>query len=198
MTELTADTLSTELARWFRISPVVPEKADLTDRQAFSSAIEIFREDYRRYYDFPAVDLRHLRLRAELQGILLYRIARYYFLAGNESADEYAALGRFLSGFELYYSASIGEGLKINHGLGTVVGARSVIGKNAMLHHQVTLGEKNGRPTLGDRVTVYPGAVIIGNIHIGNDCIVAANTVCLSDAPAGSVIKGVPGKISAI
>jgi serine O-acetyltransferase len=135
-------------------------------------------------------------LRAELQGILLYRIAREYYLVGNPVCDTYAALGRWLSGFEIYYSAEVGESFKINHGMGTVIGARSLIGENATFHHGITLGDKSGgRPSLKNNVIVYAGAMILGNITIGNDCVIAANSVCLINVPDGATVAGSPAKI---
>ncbi|MDB0826178.1 LbetaH domain-containing protein [Phocaeicola vulgatus] len=43
--------------------------------------------------------------------------------------DAYSLLARHIGQIELFYSADIGEGLRINHGVGTVVGARCKIGK---------------------------------------------------------------------
>jgi len=170
---------------------------EFADEAIFDKAFEIFQTDYERYFENEEITETKLFSRLELIGILLYRLAREYFLEGNENfANHLSNLGRMISGFEIYYSANIGKGLKINHGLGTVIGARSFIGENALIHQGVTFGDRNGgRPVLLDNVTVFAGAKILGGIVCGNNSIIAANCVCLIDVPENSVIAGVPGKI---
>jgi serine O-acetyltransferase len=124
-------------------------------------------------------------------------VARWLYENDNEiTANYYSNLGRIISGFEVYYSAEIGKGMKINHGLGTVIGARCKIGENVLLHQNVTLGDrKGGRPILLDKVTVYAGAKVLGNITLGNNSVVGANSVCLINIPDNSIVVGNPGKI---
>lgn len=184
-----------EVRRWFGTTHIDHSGIDFEDDQKFRRAVDLFATDYARY-EKGLPQIPEIRLRAEMQGILLYRIAREYFVSGDPVCNNYAALGRFLSGFELYYSSEIGEGLKINHGVGTVVGARSIVGKNATLHHGITFGDKDGgRPHIGDHVTVYPGAVIAGAVRIGNNVIVAPNSVCLNNVPDNVTIAGIPARI---
>lgn len=170
-------------------------KEHLTEKK-LENVLEVFKYDFNRYFNGDLkIDL--IFSRVELIGILLYRIARYFYLDNNEvMANHISNLGRVVSNFEIYYSATIGKGLKINHGLGTVLGARCIIGENALIHQGVTLGDRNGaRPELLNNVTVYAGAKILGGIVCGNNSVVAANTVCLIDVPDNSVIIGIPGKI---
>jgi serine O-acetyltransferase len=189
----TADIL-TEVNVWMQRFIRPGQSVDLSEAER-SQLYDIFITDYNRYYPGD-VDLLMIQRRAELQGILLYRIARLLFLKGNAACDDVAALGRYLSAFEIYYSAEIGEGFKVNHGMGMVIGARAKVGKNALFHHNVTLGDhKGGRPTLLDHVTMYPGSMALGNITIGNHVIVGANSVCLSDVPDGKTVVGSPAQI---
>jgi serine O-acetyltransferase len=195
---LSSRNLGQELKRWFSCTHLPYDNVDFSDSETpgFHEVLEVFKSDYRRYYPDPAPLLKNVLLRAELQGILLYRLSHYYFNKGNDSADNYAALGRFLSGFELYYSASIGEGFMIVHGMGTVVGARCKIGNNATIYQGVTFGDKHGgRPKLGDHVTVFTGSVIIGDITIGHYATIGANTVCLHDVPDHATVAGNPARI---
>ena len=107
-----------------------------------------------------------------------------------------SALGRISGLTEIYYSALIGRGLKINYGVGCVIGARCTIGENCLLHQGVTIGDrKGGRPTIGNRVIIYAGAMVLGKISIGDDCVIGANSVCLQDAPPQSVLIGAPTSI---
>lgn len=169
---------------------------EILEKETFDDVLKVFQYDFNRYFQGD-ITTELLFSRIELIGILLYRISRNYFLYGNEGiANHFSNLGRLVSNFEIYYSANIGKGLKINHGLGTVIGARCSIGDNALIHQGVTLGDRNGsRPQLLNNVTVYAGAKILGGIVCGNNSVVAANTVCLIDVPDNSVVIGIPGKI---
>ncbi|MDR3056689.1 MAG: serine O-acetyltransferase [Prevotella sp.] len=159
--------------------------------------LEKFQFDYNRYFKENHIDYNNFFSRIELIGILLYRIARWFYNNGNESvALHYSNLGRLISGFEIYYSANIGNGIKINHGMGLVIGARCQIGENVLLHQNVTLGDRHGeRPILMDNVTIYAGAKVLGGVRLGNNCVIGANSVCLSDVPENKKMVGIPGKI---
>jgi serine O-acetyltransferase len=172
-------------------------KLNFDDFEIYNEALELFQYDYNRYFNDSVIIKEKVFSRLELIGILLYRVSRAYFKINDEnSALHLSNLGRIISGFEIFYTADIGQGLKINHGLGTVIGARCKIGKNALIHQNVTFGDKNGlRPVLLDNVTVYAGAKILGGITCGNNSIVAANCVCMINVPDNSVVIGVPGKI---
>ena len=50
-------------------------------------------------------------------------------------------------------------------------------------------------PTIEENVTVYAGAKIIGNIIVGKNAIVDANSVVNIDVPENSVAVGTPFKI---
>jgi serine O-acetyltransferase len=196
--ELNPLTIGLELKKWFSKSIYDSSEIDFDDHSGYKKILEIFRFDYNRYYPNDiTISLESVLKRHELVGILLYRCARYYYLNGKEkNAACFSNLSTFLSGFEMYYTADIGKGLKINHGLGTVIGTRSIIGENALIHHGVTLGDKNGgRPTLGNNVIVYPGAKILGAVQIGDNSIIGANSVCMISAPENSIIAGNPAKI---
>ena len=57
----------------------------------------------------------------------------------------------------------IGEGLFIQHGFATAIGARS-IGRNCFINQQVTI---TGHVIVMDNVRIHSGAIIIGRIRIG-------------------------------
>lgn len=93
-------------------------------------------------------------------------------------------------------TAEIGGGLIVQHGYGTIIAPRK-IGKNCWVNQGVTIGYTNDDdcPTLGDNVTVYSGAKILGNVHIGNNVVVGANAVVVKDIEDNCVVGGVPAKV---
>jgi len=108
-------------------------------------------------------------------------------------------LSRWLTGVEIHPGARIGRRFFIDHGMGVVIGETAEIGDDVMLYHGVTLGGRtrdSGKrhPTLGDGVAVGAGAKILGPVTIGAGSVVGANAVVTRDAPADSILVGVPAK----
>ena len=97
-------------------------------------------------------------------------------------------------------SKNIGGGFFIHHGFSTIIVAQK-IGKNAWINQQVTIGYSNshkngyGCPIIGDNVTISAGAVVVGNIKIGNNARIGANTTVTKDVPPDSVIISSPSYI---
>ena len=58
-----------------------------------------------------------------------------------------------------------------------------------------SLDRLDDAPTLGSKVNVGAGAVILGAVTIGDGANVGANAVVLCDVPAGATAAGVPAKI---
>ncbi len=89
----------------------------------------------------------------------------------------------------------IGPGLLIQHGFSTIINHKR-IGSNCKILQQVTIGYKGGEaPTIGDNVTIYCGAKIVGGITIGNDVIIGANAVVVKDVPDHCIVAGIPAVI---
>ena len=95
--------------------------------------------------------------------------------------------------------ASIGPGLYIGHIGGVHINPQAVLGRNCDLAHRVTIGAsamgRQGSPILGDDVYVGTGATLVGKIKVGNGAKIAANTLVISNIPAGATVMGVPGRI---
>lgn len=109
-------------------------------------------------------------------------------------------ISRFLTGIEIHPGANIGKGFFIDHGAGVVIGETTIIGDDVTLFQGVTLGgtgkEKGKRhPTLGNNVVVGVGAKILGNINIGNNSYIGANSVVLKNVPSHSTVVGMPGRV---
>jgi serine O-acetyltransferase len=95
--------------------------------------------------------------------------------------------------------AEIGGGCILAHGIGIVLGGRTVIGEDCTLLHGVTLGEVRfdeiDCPRVGNRVTIGTGARVLGGITVGDDAVIGAGAVVLADVPAGATVAGVPAKV---
>jgi serine O-acetyltransferase len=102
---------------------------------------------------------------------------------------------RFWTGIEIHPGAAIGRRLFIDHGMGVVIGETAVIGDDVHIYHGVTFGGKTlesvkRHPTVGNRVIIGAGATLIGNITIGDDSAIGANTTVTRDVEPGSVVVG--------
>ena len=78
-------------------------------------------------------------------------------------------------------STQIGAGLYLGHAYGITIDPNVAMGKNVNIHKGVTirlenLGRRKGVPTIGDCVRIGVNAIIVGNVIIGNDVLVAPNS----------------------
>ena len=106
-------------------------------------------------------------------------------------------VARFATGIEIHPGATLGHRFFIDHGMGVVIGETAEIGDDVMIYHGVTLGGRSlakvkRHPTIGDRVVIGAGAKVLGPISIGADSAIGANAVVVKDAPADSIITGIP------
>ena len=92
-------------------------------------------------------------------------------------------------------ASSIGKHFRADHVVGIVIGSGAVIGDYCRIYQNVTIGQKNGRfPTIGDHVTIFPGAVIVGDVKIGDYAVIGANSVVTKDVPEGAIAVGAPAR----
>ncbi len=111
-----------------------------------------------------------------------------------------STVSRFLTGIEIHPNARIGRKFFIDHGMGVVIGATTIIGDDVLLYQGVTLGgtgKEHGKrhPTLGNNIVVGSGAKILGNITIGSNSRIGAGSVVIDDVPENSTVVGIPGRI---
>ncbi len=135
-----------------------------------------------------------------LHAIVLHRLAhglwrRHLFLLGRMVSH----LGRFLTGIEIHPGAELGRRVVIDHGMGVVIGETAVLGDDAYLYHQVTLGTASTakgkrHPTVGRNVILGAGAKILGDIVVGDGARVGANAVVVSDVQPGQTVVGIPAR----
>lgn len=97
-------------------------------------------------------------------------------------------------GVHIDSNITIGKGLMIVHGDGVYVNCDR-IGDSFTIYQNVTVGvDAGGKPSIGDNVTIYPGAVVVGKIMLNNNCIVGANSFLNKTVSEGTTVAGVPAK----
>ena len=107
------------------------------------------------------------------------------------------------TGIDIHPGATIGHHFSIDHGTGIVIGETSVIGDYVRILQGVSLAgaklppdEKGNtirgiarHPILGNHVTVYSNATLIGKIHIGDGATICGNVWVAEDVPAGATVS---------
>jgi serine O-acetyltransferase len=88
--------------------------------------------------------------------------------------------------------AEIGPGLVIHTPYGIIVGPNK-IGEHCTLQNGVVLAA--GTRGIGDNVYFGAGAKVMGGAKIGNNVVVAANSLVLTDVPDNMTVIGVPARI---
>jgi serine O-acetyltransferase len=118
-----------------------------------------------------------------LHAIWGFRVAHFLWLLNLKLiARIYSNWIRSLTGIEIHPGAKIGRRLFIDHGMGVVIGATTIIGDDVTIYHGVTLGARTKaigkrHPTIGNNVVIGSGGKILGNINIGDGVKIAANQV---------------------
>ena len=107
---------------------------------------------------------------------------------------------RFKFGFDIPARTIIGKGFYIGHFGGIVISPQAIIGNNCNISQGITIGfssrgKNKGYPVIKNSVYIGPGAVIIGNISIGNNVAIGANSVVTKDVPDNAVVAGIPARI---
>jgi len=110
-------------------------------------------------------------------------------------------LSQILTGIDLPCEVAVGRRLLIEHFGGIVVSGDTVLGDDVVIRNGVTIGLKRtgerGAPVIGNRVDIGAGAKVLGAIKIGDDVVIGANAVVLTDVPPNSLAVGVPARIIA-
>ena len=106
-----------------------------------------------------------------------------------------------VTGIDIHPGAQIGRSFFIDHGTGVVIGETAVIGNRVKLYQGVTLGGLSTRdatglrgqkrhPTIGNDVTIYANATILGGeTMIGDGCTIGANVFLTESVPPGITVR---------
>ena len=128
--------------------------------------------------------------------ISYYRIAHPLYLLGYKVESRFIGeQAHKITGIDIHPGAEIGVPFFIDHGTGIVIGETSIVGKRVKIYQGVTLGALSlskghtlkgtkRHPTVGDDVTIYSGASILGDIKVGDDVILGSNVFITEDIPS--------------
>lgn len=109
-----------------------------------------------------------------------------------------------MTGVDIHPGAKIGRSFFIDHATGVVIGETTEIGDNVKLYQGVTLGalsfpkDERGRlirghkrhPTVGDNVTIYANATVLGGeTRIGQGAIIGASVFLTSSVPDNANVR---------
>lgn len=94
----------------------------------------------------------------------------------------------------------IGKGFRIEHIGGIVINPYAKIGENVTILNGVTIGSQirgknKGYPNIGNLVWIGSNSIIVGNIKIGDNVLIAPGSFVNFDVPDNSIVIGNPGKI---
>lgn len=115
------------------------------------------------------------------------RFLKYIWLYYIKKCD---AFNHASMGTSIGYGAKFASAPNFPHGLnGIIISHYASIGKNAVIFHQVTIGEgKGGAPTIGDNCIIGAGAKVVGKITIGNNVKIGANCIVCEDVPDNATV----------
>ena len=108
-------------------------------------------------------------------------------------------LTSYITHIQIPPSTKIGEGIYIGHFGSIIVNPETVIGKNFCIGAGTLIGnaqgKKKGVPVIGDNVFMGRNSIIIGNVKIGNNVLIAPGAFVNFDVPDHSIVIGNPGRI---
>jgi serine O-acetyltransferase len=106
---------------------------------------------------------------------------------------------QIVTGIELPCEVVVGRNFVIDHFGGIIISGYARFGDNCRLRDGVVVGlrrvEEKFAPIIGNNVDIGSGAKLLGPIKIGDNVLIGANAVVLSDVPDNSIAVGVPAVV---
>ena len=160
------------------------------------------RADFRAAEDDRKLESGWLRvlLRTETPAIICYRFSHWVLTFRVPILRQillivsiiFQRLVQMFIGVFISPDAEIGPGLLIHTPFGIVVGPTK-IGANCTIQTGVVITAATR--SIGDNVYFGPGAKVIGDARIGNNVVIVANSVILTDVADNMTVMGVPARI---
>lgn len=169
------------------------------------------REDLRRFGAKPAQQLAGVVLSPGGWATVGYRASRWLHTARLPRPLQLAAKVAekllpnaviITTNIQIPPATTIGPGLFIAHAGYVVMSYETRIGSHCTVTQGVTLGhgagggrDRSGSPTIGDRVYLGPGSIIIGDVKVGDDALIGPGAVVVRSVPARAVVVGNPARV---
>tara|TARA_B110000208_G_scaffold185298_1_gene240282 strand:- start:392 stop:892 length:501 start_codon:yes stop_codon:yes gene_type:complete len=113
----------------------------------------------------------------------------------------YKLYSEFFLHIELSPKTQVGASIHFPHPFSIVINANSKVGKECVIRHGVTIGNKGDRsldsslcPYLHDGVNVGCNAVVIGGVTLGSGSTIGAGSVVICNVEEGAFYAGVPAR----
>jgi len=158
---------------------------------------ELFKRDYKRFSkkDWSTIE-GYLRV-IKNHGLLFVYLGRkaynnkFFKLLLYHYGNKY--------GLEISFK-NIGKGLLLAHAFNITINPSAKLGEDVTIFKGATIGSirsgvRKGAPKIGNRVTICINAFVAGNINIGDDVLIAANSFVNFDVPSNSIVIGNPAFI---
>lgn len=161
-----------------------------------------FQKDLYRWYGESGEPLKK-RIFRPIEIKYLFILRKLQQCQGRISKNYYKLKLRRLSlksQIQIPAQTKIGEGFYIGHAGRIIINPKAVLGKNINVATGVTIGQENrgkraGAPTIGDNCWIGTNAVIVGNITVGSDVLIAPLSFVNFDVPDHSIVIGNPARI---
>ena len=175
------------------------------------SWLQLYRSDIARYKQYApgASSLNLLFTNQGLWALLEHRIA-----SGVNNAELPPVIKRpclyaleiwqkaveILTGISISREACIGPGFYIGHFGPIFIGKDAIIGAHCSISHGVAIGEfgrgtQRGTPRLGDRVLIGANAIFAGKLSVGDDLVIAPNSLVIYDVSEFERHDGCPSQV---
>jgi len=133
--------------------------------------------------------------------IVNYRVSNRLYTKGYKKiARLISGMSQLLTNTDIHPAANIGRRVFIDHGFGVVIGETTIIENDVLIYQGVTLGgvslnQGKRHPTIQSNTVIGSGAKILGDITIGENCKIGANSVVVKDVPCSSTAVGIPARV---
>ena len=161
---------------------------------------KILREDYdhhRREWTWAGLQMLWVH-RIGVYGSTLKRPWRSLFAVFHGLGSLFC---RNVYGVEIARSVQIGRRMMIAHQHGISIHKFARFGDDCLIRNNVAFGSgtswvNNVGPVIGDNVEFEVGAVVLGNVTIGDNARIGPNAVVTTDVPANHAVLAPPSQIT--
>jgi serine O-acetyltransferase len=163
--------------------------------------LSLMREDLRVVIERdPSIrNRREALFHPALPALWIHRVAYLLHRRGLRlTARILMTVARRLTCVEIHPGATIGRRVFIDHGAAVVIGETAVVGDDATIFHQVTLGAvgwwndnkrapgERRHPVVGAGVVLGTNATVLGPVTVGDRAVIGAQALVTRDVPAGA------------